>query len=189
MQFFNKQSFRLILVFALLASLIFATNIFSQPGAKIVSELQINTSPKDSIRPDTAAHFYKEEMIDSLIAFGKQFLGLAYHYGGQSPQGFDCSGYVHYLYEHFGYALPTSSSAMATVGTEVPYKEVRKGDILLFKGRNSASTSVGHVALVIEVDLLGLRMMHSCHRGVLIDRYPQIEYYRSRYLGARRVKL
>jgi cell wall-associated NlpC family hydrolase len=189
MQYFNRKLFRSILLPLLICSLVFATELFSQPGtqAPVINEA-INI-PQDSIKQDTVGHFYKEATIDSLIALGKKFLGLPYHYGGHSPSGFDCSGYVSYLYGQFGYTLPTSSTAMGAVGIEVPYKEARKGDILLFKGRNASANYVGHVALVIEVDSLGLKMMHSCHRGVLIDRYPQIDYYRSRFMGVRRVKL
>ncbi len=190
MQYLIKKNYHHLLLILLCCSLVFVSDLFSQPGKPLAGMVTLNDVHKDSIKPDSSNnHFYKEATIDSLIALGKKFLGLPYHYGGHSPEGFDCSGYVSYLYGKFGYTLPTSSTAMANVGIEVPYKEARKGDILLFKGRNSSSTYVGHVALVIEVDSLGLKMMHSCHRGVLIDRYPQIDYYRTRFMGVRRVKL
>jgi hypothetical protein len=187
MQQISNNTFRTALILLVVISGIFITDIFSQPGNKFSSKI-VPVIERDSIKTDSG-HFYKEDMIDSLILFGKQYLGLAYHYGGTTPAGFDCSGYVSYLFGHFGYKLPTSSSSMAFVGEEVPYKDARKGDLILFKGRNSSSTHVGHVALIIDVDSLGVTMMHSCHRGVKIDRYPQMEYYRTRYLGVRRVKL
>lgn len=167
--------------------LVFASDLFSQPGPSAGMRAGVMVG-SDSIRHDTT-HFYKEEMIDSMIALGKKYLGLKYKYGGRTPAGFDCSGYVSYLYGQFGYTLPTSSSAMVNVGEPVEYKDARKGDILLFKGRSTSASYVGHVALVIDKDSLGLKMMHSCHRGVLIDRYPQMDYYRVRFMGVRRVKL
>lgn len=189
MQYFSRKSLRSILLTILICSLAFATELFSQPETQAKVTHKTFSICQDSIKQDTLSHFYKEATIDSLITLGKKFLGLPYHYGGHSPSGFDCSGYVSYLYGQFGYQLPTSSSAMGAVGIEIPYKDARKGDILLFKGRNASANYVGHVALVIDVDSLGLKMMHSCRRGVLIDRYPQIDYYRARFMGVRRVKL
>lgn len=138
---------------------------------------------------DTTPVFEKEEIIDSIIALGKTFMGLRYRYGGRTPAGFDCSGYVSYLFSQFGYKLPTSSSAMINVGDEIPYEESRKGDLILFKGRNAKSPAVGHVAIIIGVDTSGVEMLHSNHRGVTIDRYPQMDYYRPRFVGVRRVKM
>jgi hypothetical protein len=143
----------------------------------------------DTIRSDSTAGFYKEEVIDSIIEFGKTFLGLRYRYGGRTPEGFDCSGYVSYLFGSFGYRLPVSSPGMGGVGEEIPYESARKGDLILFKGRNIQSPTIGHVAIIIDVDSLGVVMLHSNRRGVTIDRYPQMEYYGARYLGVRRVPL
>jgi cell wall-associated NlpC family hydrolase len=189
MKFIKNKTLQGLLLITTVILSIFVTDIYSQPGARGFKNDQSLSAPSDTIRSDTSGYFYKEATIDSLIQFGKQFLGLAYHYGGTTPAGFDCSGYVSYLYRHFGYNLPSSSSGMAYVGSEVPYKDARKGDLILFKGRNSASTRVGHVALIINVDSLGVTMMHSCNRGVKIDRYPQMEYYRTRFVAVRRVKL
>jgi cell wall-associated NlpC family hydrolase len=184
----SNQSFRFILLFLVIMGGLGAGECLNHAEAREAGVYK-QVFPTDSIRADSSKAFIKEEMIDSLILFGKQYLGLAYRYGGTTPAGFDCSGYVSFLFGHFGYSLPTSSSAMATVGEEVDYADVRKGDILLFKGRSTSSPRVGHVAVVIAKDSLGVQMMHSCRRGVIIDRYPQMEYYRARFLGVRRVKL
>ncbi len=184
----SNQSFRFVLLLFVLIGGLGTGEWLSRAEVRDPAQFRPD-APTDSIRADSNRTFYKEEMIDSLILFGKQYLGLAYRYGGTTPAGFDCSGYVSYLFGHFGYRLPTSSSAMATVGEEVDYKDARKGDLILFKGRSTSSSRVGHVALIIGKDSLGVQMMHSCRRGVKIDRYPQMEYYRARFVGVRRVKL
>lgn len=145
----------------------------------------------DSITSDTLGHFYKEEMIDSMITMGKKFLGLRYKSAGRTPAGFDCSGYVSYLYKQFGYKLPRSSPEMASVGENVPFAQARKGDLILFKGRSTSARYAGHVALIISKDSTGISMIHSTtHGGVKIDRYPDGGvYYKLRYLAVRRVKL
>jgi cell wall-associated NlpC family hydrolase len=170
-------------------SAVLVSDIYSQPDAGLRHYERMTIKPGDTIGADTIGHFYKEQIIDSIIDIGKKYLGLHYRYGGRTPAGFDCSGYVSYLFGKFGYGLPSSSSGMAGVGEEIPLKEARKGDLILFNGRSIRPHSVGHVALIIGVDSLGVTMMHSNHRGVTIDRYPQMDYYRPRFVGVRRVQL
>jgi len=189
MKFSFSKITRVSLIVGIILTFIFFSETFTRTSYSNNVSPDYGLINADSVKTDTTGHFYKEEMVDSLIAKGRVFLGLKYKYGGRTPAGFDCSGYVSYLYGQFGYTLPTSSSAMAFVGEDIPYKEARKGDIILFKGRNTSAKYVGHVALIIGVDSLGVTMMHSCQRGVLIDRYPQMDYYRVRYMGIRRVKL
>ncbi|HOY31358.1 MAG TPA: C40 family peptidase [Bacteroidales bacterium] len=163
-------------------------SIHSQPGADYqtndsVFAVKKDTVPADSVKPTD----YNEALIDSVIDFGKQFLGLKYKYHGQSPQGFDCSGYVSYIFGKFGYSFPHSSSAMSTLGQKVDLKEARKGDFIFFKGRSSKSSGVGHVALIIEADSGQVTMMHStCMSGVIIEKYNTSPYYTSRYVGCKR---
>jgi cell wall-associated NlpC family hydrolase len=161
------------------------------------SHSQINYTPKfsfpvknDSIARDsvkTLAH--REFIIDSVITFGKKFLGLHYKYGGYTPKGFDCSGYVSYIFGKYGYSFPRSSSGMATVGEKIDIKKAKKGDFIYFKGRSTKSNRVGHVALIIQADSGQITMMHSCHRGVLIEKYNKSDYYKNRFLMCRRYSL
>jgi cell wall-associated NlpC family hydrolase len=182
---FLKNSLVLLAIFFL----IFITAIYSQPSMGNLKNERELYFPPDSVTPDTSKHFYKETLIDSIIELGKTFLGLHYHYGGRTPAGFDCSGYVSYLFGKFGYSLPPSSSGMGYVGEVVPFKEARKGDLILFQGRSTRTKRIGHVALIIGVDSLGVTMMHSDYRGITIDRYPEMPYYRARFVEVRRVKL
>ena len=128
--------------------------------------------------------------IDSVISFGKKFLGLRYKYSGYSEQGFDCSGFVSYIYGKFGCKLPHSSAAMATLGDKVDLKDARKGDLIYFKGRSTKGTRVGHVALIIEADSGQIKMMHSaCQSGIVIEKYNHNDYYTRRFLMIKRIKL
>lgn len=140
---------------------------------------------RDSVK--TVAH--RQFVVDSVITFGKKFLGLHYKYGGTTPQGFDCSGYVSYLFHKFGYSLPHSSSGMSTIGQKVDIKLAQAGDLICFKGRSTKTNRVGHVALIIKADSGQITMMHSCHRGVTIEKYNNSDYYKKRFLMCRRVNL
>lgn len=85
---------------------------------------------------------------EEIVAYAKTFLGCDYVYGGTSPDGFDCSGFVQYVYKHFGYSVSRSSSSQANDGREVSLENLAPGDILIFKAYNDYSR-IGHVGLYI----------------------------------------
>ena len=71
----------------------------------------------------------------SVVAYGSQFVGNPYVYGGSSlTNGTDCSGFVMSLYAAYGVSLPHSSSAMRSVGYGVSYDQMQPGDIVCYSG-------------------------------------------------------
>lgn len=130
-------------------------------------------------------------VIDSVINYGKTLLGRKYRYGGLTPAGFDCSGFLKYIFKKYGITLPHSSREYAAVGRKLPKDSivnVQPGDILVFKGRNSKSKRIGHVAIVIENNNNQILMMHSCcDKGVAIENYLEAPYYLKRLVGIRRL--
>lgn len=130
----------------------------------------------------------REMITDSVINFSKKFIGTPYRYGAMNPgSGFDCSHFVSYVHGNAGVTLPTSSTALATQGEEIKFEDIRKGDLMFFKGRSLSSPRVGHVSLVIDVKPGSIKMIHATHRGVIIDEYYNMKYYQQRYLQARRI--
>jgi poly-gamma-glutamate capsule biosynthesis protein CapA/YwtB (metallophosphatase superfamily) len=129
----------------------------------------------------------KEAEVDSVIAFGKKHLGKAYR--SLSPDGrvLDCSGFVSYIYYQQGLDLPRSCPAIAQKVNKIKLNEVKKGDLLFFKGSNAKSSAIGHVALVISVNGDKVEMMHSCNRGILIEKLNGNRYYTQRFLFAGRL--
>jgi len=133
-----------------------------------------------------ADHYFSS--VDSMIMLGKKFLGVRYSYGGNTPSGFDCSGFVSYLFGKYGFKVAKSSRDLAHVGAEVNESCLQAGDLAFFKGRSTKSSEVGHVALVIKA--LGGRwdIIHATvHKGIWIDHdVMNIEYYKQRFLMFRR---
>jgi cell wall-associated NlpC family hydrolase len=83
---------------------------------------------------------------DSLVSFGLEYLGTPYRAGGNGKNGFDCSGFVFFVFHHFKIYTPRSSSQFHYFGKEIPIENVRKGDILIFL--SPTRKVVGHVGIV-----------------------------------------
>lgn len=124
-----------------------------------------------------------------LVAMAKEYLGVPYHYGGRTPKAFDCAGFALYLYRHFGHHLPGWSGAQAKLGTEVSdTRNLQAGDLVFFGGRHKTK-SIGHTGIVVSADPVDgtFRFIHaSVSAGVIISKSTE-EYYRTRYLTARRI--
>ncbi|MDO4643391.1 MAG: C40 family peptidase [Cardiobacteriaceae bacterium] len=114
-----------------------------------------------------------------LIANGKKFIGVPYHYGGTGKNGFDCSGLVQRVFAEQGFRLPRSSSAQFQA--LLPVKEPKPGDLVFFR-RNRGG--VNHVGIYLG----NKRMLHapSTGKSVEIVRIDQ-GYWQKRYAGARAV--
>ena len=124
---------------------------------------------------------------DELVSYATTFLHTPYRYGGTTPQGFDCSGYVQYVYRKFGYTLPRTSSGQMKQGLNVKNTKLKKGDLVFFKGRDQKSNTAGHVGIVVQPERNGqFLFIHASNRGVVIDDSRQT-YYQSRYIRAKRM--
>ena len=127
-----------------------------------------------------------EAKLDSIIQTGLKHVGTKYVYAGTSPSGFDCSGLMYYIFKQYGIKISRASSFLASTGYKVSISEIKKGDLLFFKGRNISSNKVGHVSLCIEVTKDSFKMLHATNRGVVVDTFNKISYYQKRLLFARR---
>jgi cell wall-associated NlpC family hydrolase len=86
-----------------------------------------------------------------LVEYAKTLLGTPYQYGSINPeQGFDCSGFITYVFNHFQIAVPRSSRDFTNAGTEIPVTESQPGDLILFTGTDSTKRDVGHMGIIVE---------------------------------------
>lgn len=76
------------------------------------------------------------QLLDDLLSEARSHIGARYSRGSKGPKAFDCSGFSSYVYRQFGYELSASSSAQYTQGIKVSRTELRKGDLVFFKGRS-----------------------------------------------------
>jgi cell wall-associated NlpC family hydrolase len=113
-----------------------------------------------------------------VATMSKRYLGVRYRWAGSSPSGgFDCSGFVMYLYRKVGRALPHNAAMQYRYGRTVPRSGLRAGDLVFFNG-------LGHVGIYLR----GNRFIHasSSGGGVKISSLSGT-WYGARYVGARRL--
>ncbi|MEP6260344.1 MAG: C40 family peptidase [Gillisia sp.] len=83
---------------------------------------------------------------DSIVEYGIELLGTPYVTAGSGKEGFDCSGFVNFVYHHFNINVPRSSAAFENFGKEIPIAEVEKGDLLLFL--SPTRNAIGHIGII-----------------------------------------
>ena len=130
----------------------------------------------------------KRNKIDSLIKFAKSLIGTPYKYASTDPSvGFDCSGFINYVFNHFNIKVPRSSRDFRNAGKEIALANSKPGDLILFTGTNPAEREIGHIGLIIS-NKDGISFIHSSSGkadGVVITDLN--DYYRSRFVKVERV--
>lgn len=117
----------------------------------------------------------------AIVKEGKKYLGVKYRYGGTTPKGFDCSGFTSYTYKKKNIKIPRTAAAQYKKGKPVPKKNLRNGDLVFFK--TSSKKSVTHVGIYVGKN----KFIHSAGRGVAITSINDPYYWKSKYVGAKRI--
>jgi cell wall-associated NlpC family hydrolase len=124
-----------------------------------------------------------------LIAFARSLKGTPYKYGSTDPeQGFDCSGFVTCVFNHFGIPVPRPSVDFTFVNTPININQAKPGDLILFTGTDSIPRVVGHIGIIVSNQKGDLIFIHATSRnddGVIET--PFALYYRQRYIKTIRV--
>ena len=116
-----------------------------------------------------------------LSAEAKKYIGVKYRSAGTTTSGFDCSGYVQYVYNKLGVKLPRTSKSMYATGTAVKKNSLVPGDLVFF---NTSGSGVSHVGIYIGQ---GNFIHSSSSKGVSIAKIDDPYYWGKRYIGAKRV--
>ena len=145
----------------------------SAPGAVAGTEAGVGTAPI------TASATASTRL--PVIALAMSLRGTPYVNGGSDPSGFDCSGFVQWVFAQHGLALPREVRQQYLVGREIDSDDVRPGDLVFFETVSSGASHIG-------IALGGGEFVHApSSRGVVrIERYTD-RYWADRWVGARRV--
>ena len=148
------------------------------PGATERAEAPAAQEPT----PADAARIFTVRDLPAIISTALSFRGIPYRNGGSDPSGFDCSGFVQYVYARYGMGLPREVHSQYRVGREVDRKDVKAGDLVFFE---TVSRGASHVGLAIGGD----EFVHApSSRGVVRVERLASSYWAGRFVGARRVE-
>jgi peptidoglycan DL-endopeptidase CwlO len=139
----------------------------ASPSNSISQTVSITTPPVGSPPPSHSG---------GVVGIAMRYLGTPYVWGGASPSGFDCSGFVMYVFAQVGISLPHSSYAQYGYGSPVSRSQLAPGDLVFFDG-------LGHVGIYIG----GGSFIHAPHTGDVVKISSLSGWYASTFVGGRRL--
>lgn len=151
--------------------------------------LIVDTLTSDSVLVPASQIRTKNIHPQQVVDFAKTLIGIPYRYASTDPKvGFDCSGFITYVFNHFKIIVPRSSIDFTNVGRTVAPDSAKAGDLILFTGTDSTEKFVGHMGLVVSNENKQLQFIHSTSGkkyGVTITLFN--DYYHSRYMKTIRI--
>jgi cell wall-associated NlpC family hydrolase len=125
-----------------------------------------------------------KQEAQTLVDYARYFKGGKYVWGGTTPQGFDCSGYVQYLYKKQGINIPRTALSQSKVGEDVSMDELKKGDLLFFLTDKKRGIPITHVGIYLGDG----EFIHAASKkkGIIISPITH-GYYAKKFVKAKRI--
>ena len=159
------------------------TGYISPDYVTIVPYQNVVTASASAARTSSGTASAATGTRQQIVDYAAKFLGCKYVYGGNTPSGFDCSGYVKYVFKHFGVELTRTSANQYANSVKIKKSELQVGDLVFFS-QTAGSSKVGHVGIYVG----GGQFIHAAAPGKGV-RYDSLssDYYSSHYIGSGRV--
>ena len=133
--------------------------------------LLVTSSPAEVLAPAPPSRY------GGVVGIAMQYLGVPYVWGGASPSGFDCSGFIMYVYGQMGVSLPHHAASQYGSGSPVSRDALEAGDLVFFNG-------LGHAGIYIGGD----QFIHAPHTGDVVKISSLSDsWYAATWVGARRL--
>lgn len=144
----------------------------------------------DTLRPtEDITEMTEIEQQNAITGFAETLIGVPYKYGASDPAvGFDCSGFISYVFHHFNIVVPRSSADFLHTGVDVPVNSSRRGDIILFTGTDSTEAGIGHVGIITNNSNGAINFIHATSgKQMSVTITPLNDYYKSRFVKVVRI--
>ncbi|MDB5135221.1 MAG: hypothetical protein JWP37_1824 [Mucilaginibacter sp.] len=162
---------------ALVIFVVFATTLFCTAHARKFKSAHKIKPAESYLHADSVS-------ADSVLDFAQSFIGTRYRSKSSDPLlGFDCSGFVSYVFKKFYFNVPRSSRDFISIGKKVKLEDAQPGDIILFTGTKKHTRKIGHVGIVYCNSNGELKFIHSTsgkEHGVTIT--DMDERYKRRFV-------
>ena len=142
----------------------------------MIAVLLITASPLMTTKADASG-----ATPDEIANYALKFKGTPYKFGGTTPSGFDCSGYIRYVFNHFGISLPRTAAEQAKVGKSVSKSNLQKGDLVFFA--NTYKKGVSHTGIYLGNG----NVVSAESGGVKVSNINTNPYWGPKYDSAKRV--
>ena len=100
---------------------------------------------------------------NNILQFAESLIGTRYRPATSDPnRGFDCSGFVSYVFKNFNFTVPRSSCEFISIGKKIKFEDAKPGDIILFTGTKKHTRKIGHIGIVYQSSAeADLKFIHS----------------------------
>lgn len=152
-------------------------DVFDKLTRRLMNGVHITEIPSNSIIENNRKI---DKKVQSMIGQAESLLGVPYVYGGDSPKGFDCSGFTQYLYHKIGISIPRIAGDQYKFSKKIKQKEIEIGDLVFF----SHGGPVAHVGMIYDFENDNIQMIHaSSSKGIQIISLTKSKYWKSRIVG------
>jgi cell wall-associated NlpC family hydrolase len=170
--------------------------VSGQLASRGINDVVEKAKPTEEKKPEANQDENKEDKDNNdskddnasgskIVTYAKKYIGTRYIYGGESPKGFDCSGFTQYVYKNMGTTLNRTAADQATQGTKVKKADLEPGDLIFFD-TNGGHNRVNHVGIYVG----GGRFIHASSgrttKRVTISDLTD-GFYANAYMTARRI--
>ena len=151
-----------------------------------LSDIEIKSTPKlvkvtggNVIVPNGKTFISGNESY-AIVATAKKYIGVPYVFGGTTPSGFDCSGFLQYVFRELGYVIPRLADEQYLLGYSAKVSQLDAGDLVFFETYMEGASHCG-------IYVGDRQFLHvSSSRGVRVDSLDN-DYWAPRFLGARKI--
>ena len=184
---------KIISAFALLCLIVSATSCSSSrkssstPVAATANAKDIRSTVVIKKKVQAVSIQTKNTSANDLVKFAETLVGVKYKYGSSDKKnGFDCSGFITYVFNRFDIMVPRISYNFTNAGKEILLKDSKPGDLILFTGSDAKSGVIGHMGIITENKNGWVEFIHaSTSRGVMIS--GMNAYFIPRYVKTNRI--